>query len=746
MTKKKSSLIYSKGGIDFPVESVSEDKLNRRRFAERLYRIVSSHGSSENIRVGVIGPWGTGKTSVMNFVKEMAKHDGNPVAVFNPWQYPSRETAWRGFVFAVEQAIAELNGKKIGITTSQRKELYKAAAKMTSHVANISNSQLGKCLNALILSPLIGKLESAKIEVQKLLDDGLKDKRLFVFIDDIDRAEAELVYELLMLLNEVVNFEKCVFIVALDMNSTLEVLNRKLGMKESTSKGYLEKIINWFYYLPELEPVEVKDLIHSELAGKETTVKIPVLFRMVGLLPRNPRKIKTYVSYLNGLHKEFLDRFDDDEVSWRAMYLIQLLRMEYPNVYESLVKDPDFISEMLDDAYKSRISDYGLPGGVGSKEKEEKKSAFTSKTEKILALVSEEERKNNLEKIVGAIQGSLSSVNREDAKKHFAVLEDLEPLTWKEFRKEIVRWLNANYETRKRLITLFVLENTDSNRIQRLRGFLKFMAEYGGSMFGKITDTVDRVAVGDKTRELNKIYEIADIILDESLNCPSGLELFDESTFGSWYRWLKRYAHFTNEHAYLAIRKRESELFLKLCSNLKVDYAKALGVLYDVGFTVSDSDRSFEQALDSGARRIEERIIYEMLKRFEESELAEYYEEIPTSVAEKLFHSLSERFVENPGTIDRLKELQDKASGSVTVFSNFVHFFREISKYLFSGRELPKNYWDMNKVILEVVWQGATAREINVRFWGTLKNYRDRIRKMSSDGDFLPDPEWVAEK
>ena len=79
----------------------------RERFtASRL--MVPSNGP---VRIGIYGEWGTGKTSVLEFIASMAKKDEQIVIRFNPWQHSTKDSLWRAFVLAVFSELEVTFGK-----------------------------------------------------------------------------------------------------------------------------------------------------------------------------------------------------------------------------------------------------------------------------------------------------------------------------------------------------------------------------------------------------------------------------------------------------------------------------------------------------------------------------------------------------------------------------------------------------------------------------------------------------------
>ena len=80
---------------DNPISDSSEDQLNRADFAKELAKAIVDYTNPATLCIGVYGPWGSGKTSVLNMViNDIQNNSGNntPVVVrFNPWSFASSD-------------------------------------------------------------------------------------------------------------------------------------------------------------------------------------------------------------------------------------------------------------------------------------------------------------------------------------------------------------------------------------------------------------------------------------------------------------------------------------------------------------------------------------------------------------------------------------------------------------------------------------------------------------------------------
>jgi predicted KAP-like P-loop ATPase len=77
---------------DQPLESTENDRLGYSSFAGELADTITSRAPSDGYTIGVYGQWGSGKSTILNFVEnELEDGDSAPAIVrFNPWWFSGR--------------------------------------------------------------------------------------------------------------------------------------------------------------------------------------------------------------------------------------------------------------------------------------------------------------------------------------------------------------------------------------------------------------------------------------------------------------------------------------------------------------------------------------------------------------------------------------------------------------------------------------------------------------------------------
>ncbi len=100
---------------DNPIRLPKEDLLCRTDAAADFVRQVLELDASEGAAVGIFGPWGSGKTSFVNLVKEALGNKQVSVIEFNPWLFSGAEQlAGRFFSELSAQMACQPNFKAAG--------------------------------------------------------------------------------------------------------------------------------------------------------------------------------------------------------------------------------------------------------------------------------------------------------------------------------------------------------------------------------------------------------------------------------------------------------------------------------------------------------------------------------------------------------------------------------------------------------------------------------------------------------
>ena len=85
---------------------LEQDKLGCARYVDAIAGLIADQEHLP-ITIGIYGPWGSGKTSYMNFLKESLEknHGIKTTAWFDAWKYDRKDVLWNAFVQSILKQI-----------------------------------------------------------------------------------------------------------------------------------------------------------------------------------------------------------------------------------------------------------------------------------------------------------------------------------------------------------------------------------------------------------------------------------------------------------------------------------------------------------------------------------------------------------------------------------------------------------------------------------------------------------------
>jgi predicted KAP-like P-loop ATPase len=237
-----------------PIESPEQDTLDRGRLAQALATSLRGYGSAQNLVVGLYGPWGSGKTSLLNMAAGAIaepKDGSEPIITrFNPWNFTDQDQLTSEFFDALSNAI---DRPDLGSQYTEASTLIQKFGRRLQPLSAIPH--LGTLIDvALRGSEVVSlglqregdklrDLEVAKADISKALLD--LERRTIVIIDDIDRLTNEEIRRLFQLVKSTADFSNVIYLLAFDKAIVTKALSGVQGGDDATyGESYLEKIVN----------------------------------------------------------------------------------------------------------------------------------------------------------------------------------------------------------------------------------------------------------------------------------------------------------------------------------------------------------------------------------------------------------------------------------------------------------------------------------------------------------------------
>jgi hypothetical protein len=260
---------------DDPINNIDDDKLNRVAFSRQIVNVCNQVASQSKTTVmALIGPWGSGKSSVLELIRNELKQDLEHwrVVNFNPWLFSDIESLLLNFFGELASALPPDKGVK------------RLRQKLGEYTQNISSvGKLGSLvgLDASTMLQKTGELltgntstESKRAAIENELGE-LKYK-ILVIIDDIDRLQPQELLQIFKLIRLVGRFPNIHYLVAYDERTVLDVLKRSdlVHGSDDRAQDYIQKIVQIRLDLPPIHDDEQADLLDERLKTFFETHKI----------------------------------------------------------------------------------------------------------------------------------------------------------------------------------------------------------------------------------------------------------------------------------------------------------------------------------------------------------------------------------------------------------------------------------------------------------------------------------------
>jgi hypothetical protein len=714
--RKKRCLESPGRTADDPIDLPRDDALGRASLARDL---VGGLGRPEAAtRIAITGPWGSGKSTFLNFVSWYAERRAFVVVRFDAWHYRSRTEAWRGFVAAVDRAV----NPHLGPLRWRSWLRVGASAAFTIATGTRSPASWFSELNKARLN---ATLDATKAEVTAALRAALGSRQILVVIDDLDRADDDVLRELLLAIKEIVNVEPCTFICGFDAAAVSQSLRERGGVRDPES--YLSKIFQQTIPLPE-PAIRYRDRFLEDVLREHPVIRrIDFVGMSEWLTKHTAREIKRFARQLASLHA-FASRYGQDELNWRLLYMLELLRLEFPQA--AAVTTHDDFAKWLPTA--------------GFRRSDDRLSDLHSGWKPLVNdLVTDAQERMRFMALADGLAATTPARSESVIRMHLELLSGSEPLTWHEYRRvlTIVDRKGTDVRLRRSLLDertpverrrefvlavardqLLALEQESYAEVQSAREICLSRALRAGHLLLRISG-------------LEGLHEGPSPILDG----PSVKELIQTQL---------RYLHFDNPF-YSEVRTLERQIIDNLIARVDGAAEWLLENTQGRARVAADRVRQVAEIWDAAHTQWRRIVAGQTLSRFGERDglraIWNGQRHWPTKQVlferNDLFH--------NDATYSELARFADQAAQGDDVIQDnclqavlmLLHFAKDPSTL---DRELVRAVLREDR-FRETLWRGATERRIHRRVMGSLLlEDRPAIAAILRREDVLPVPGWVA--
>lgn len=417
---------------DNPIRRREDDVLGRVSLARKFSEHLLSLDASEGVVVGVLGPWGSGKTSFLNLVRLELADAGVTVIDFNPWMFSGVEQLVHSFftelvvqlrlrpdLSEVAQAIEEYGEIFSGVTQLLGLGKWSLWIGLLRAVAGVQRKREQG------IDRLRARVESAL---------GTLERPIVVILDDIDRLSAAEIRDIFKLVRLVARFPNIIYILAFDRTRVEKALEEQ-GI---AGRDYLEKILQVGFDLPTVPQRVLEGQIITAIEAALSGIENPgpfdaqawpdIFAEVIRPLIRNMRDVRRYAAAIHGTIKGL-----DGQIALADVLALEAVRLFLPDVFALLCKSVDALT-----------TPSGIFYGVRDDERHLKAS--------IEALIQKGEANGNKETVLSIIRRLFPAALRHVGGYHYGP----------EWTK---RWLRNRRVAHKDILTLY-LENVVGESLQ----------------------------------------------------------------------------------------------------------------------------------------------------------------------------------------------------------------------------------------------------------------------------------------
>lgn len=241
---------------DSPITKDVDDVLDYQETVNKLTKILKNDNHNKSFTIGLVGPWGNGKSSVFQMVKKrlMKNDEGkkNDFITFDflPYLNHNEDDIINEFFTSLSNELRPYSGKLSNL-------LDEYSSKLTDLYEN-------KNVLGFIENHVTNFKDSSANELYQLINEMLIDidKKIIVFVDDLDRLNKNEILQVFKLIRNTADFRNTIFIVAMDKEYVLKSLKKS---KKIFNSSFIDKFFQLEIYLPEIDKSKLKENFLLEL-------------------------------------------------------------------------------------------------------------------------------------------------------------------------------------------------------------------------------------------------------------------------------------------------------------------------------------------------------------------------------------------------------------------------------------------------------------------------------------------------
>jgi predicted KAP-like P-loop ATPase len=297
---------------------------------------VRSLDASEGLVVGVLGAWGSGKTSFVNLAREKFGMAGATILDFNPWMFSGAEQLVESFFVELAAQLRLRPGlTQLGKDLQDYGEMFSGMAWVPLVGPWIERGRGATKILAKILQRRKEGIGGRRTQLERAL--AALTQPIIVVLDDIDRLSTSEIRDVFKLVRLTASFPNVIYILAFDRHR----VGSALAEQGVPGRDYLEKILQLAVDLPAIPPQLLSRQLSAAIDGALADVQNPgpfdeqvwpdIFIEVIRPLIRNMRDTRRYSVAIAGTVIDL-----EGEVALADVLALEAVRIFLPDVFGCL--------------------------------------------------------------------------------------------------------------------------------------------------------------------------------------------------------------------------------------------------------------------------------------------------------------------------------------------------------------------------------------------------------------------------
>lgn len=339
-------------------------------YAKTLADLIAFKENPTPFVLGIYGPWGSGKTTLMEAVRtRLSEYSATPTqgecktVWFQAWKYAAEDA----MLAALLEEILQTMGKEKDVLQKvvneaekltqrmDKKEVIKALSKaVTGGMFDASQfffdyphrDKLGfyenfqSVFDDLLFSYLVGRPKKSERESLRETDHG----KLVIFIDDLDRCPKDRVINVLETIKLFMDKPGCVFVIGAD-RAVIESALRTTYSGEGEAEKFMDKIVQVTFSLPKVTRPEIETFMMEKAPEFQMLMErySPLIARVLDYNIRSVKRFLNNMNLMNSLASNAgtdVSRYPDAILRWSIVDYV------YPRLAKLMKENVQYVQIM----------------------------------------------------------------------------------------------------------------------------------------------------------------------------------------------------------------------------------------------------------------------------------------------------------------------------------------------------------------------------------------------------------------